>query len=302
MADPKGCLALSFELRGLDPQRAEAACLELGAVAITFSDSRDDAVLEPDLGEVRLWPATRLQALFASDADATAITAQLAGALELEAGRVDLQLLGARNWEREWLRDFHALRFGRRLWICPRHEQVQQPEAVVVTLDPGLAFGTGTHPSTALCLAWLDAQLRPGMTVIDYGCGSGVLGIAAAMLGAAHVAAFDIDPQALLATAENAAVNGVGERLAVHAHAAELPLASDLLVANILAGPLCELAAHFAGRLRAGGAILLAGILSDQAEAVASAYAPWFDISPCGERTGWVALAGTRKGDVHGLS
>jgi ribosomal protein L11 methyltransferase len=294
-------LALDFELRGLDPERAEAACLAIGALAITFSDSRDDAVLEPAPGEVRLWPATRLQALYRADADAAALAARLARELELGEGRIGTQLLANRAWEREWLRDFHALRFGRRLWVCPNHECVGESGAVVVRLDPGLAFGTGTHPSTALCLEWLDANLRPGARVIDYGSGSGVLGIAAALLGAAQVDAFDIDPQALLATAENAAANGLGARVAVRAAAAQLPARSDVLLANILAGTLCELAAEFAARVGAGGSVVLAGILSGQAEAVACVYAPWFDITPCGQREGWVALVGTRNNDVHGL-
>ena len=294
-------LALDFELRGLDPERAEQACLACGALAITFSDSRDDAVLEPAPGEVRLWPATRLQALYPADANAAALTAMLAQQLELTAASIHTQRLADRAWEREWLRDFHALRFGRRLWVCPSHEQVRQSGAVIVRLDPGLAFGTGTHPSTALCLEWLDAHLRAGTRVIDYGSGSGVLGIAAALLGAARVDAFDIDPQALLATAENAAANGLGARLAVRADTAQLPARAQLLLANILAGTLCELAGDFAARLRAGGRIMLAGILSEQAEAVACVYAPWFDIAPCGQREGWVALAGTRNSDVHGL-
>lgn len=295
-------LALSFELRALDPQQAEEACLELGALAITFSDTRDDAVLEPAPGEVRLWPATRMQALFAGDADECQLSARLARTLRLGADRVVAERLADRAWEREWLRDFHALRFGRRLWICPYHEQVTDSHAVVVKLDPGLAFGTGTHPSTALCLEWLDAHLQPGVSVIDYGSGSGILGIAAARLGAAHVDAYDIDPQALLATAENAAANGVAACLQTHADTAGLPRTADVLIANILAGTLCDLAPDFAARLRAGGRIVLAGILAEQAEGVAAVYAPWFDMSPFGERDGWVALAGTRKHDVHGLS
>ena len=179
---------------------------------------------------------------------------------------------------------------------------MDEPGAVVVMLDPGLAFGTGTHPTTAMCLEWLDAQLRPGMRVIDYGCGSGVLGIAAALLGAAQVDAYDIDPQALLATAENAAANGVGTRLMAHADLARLPARTDVLMANILAGPLCGLAAGFAARIRPCGRIVLAGILAGQAQVVADVYAPWFDMTRCGEREGWVALAGTRKSDEYGLS
>ena len=293
---------MSFELRALAPERAEAACVQLGAHAITFSDTRDDAVFEPAPGEVRLWPATRLQALFAGDVDGTIIGAQLAAMLELEPDRLEMKTLADRAWEREWLRDFHAMRFGRRLWVCPHHEQVDEAGAVVLKLDPGLAFGTGTHASTALCLEWLDGHLRAGARIIDYGSGSGILGLAAAKLGAAQVHAFDIDPQALLATAENAAANGVSALLHAHAEASSLPAIVDVLVANILAGPLCELAPAFADRLATGGQLLLAGILNEQAEAVACVYAPWFDIAPCGQRDGWVALAGTRKNDVHGLS
>jgi ribosomal protein L11 methyltransferase len=302
VADTGDCVALSLELCALDPERVEAACHELGALAITYSDSRDDAVLEPAPGELRLWPATRLQALFPAATDAAALAARLSQALGLDAARVEARHLGARRWEREWLRDFHALRFGRRLWVCPRHEQVREAEAVVVALDPGLAFGTGTHASTALCLEWLDGQLQPGLRVIDYGCGSGILGIAAARLGATRVQSYDIDPQALLATAENAAANAVSDRLAVCARHAELEAGTDLLLANILAGTLRELAAEFATLVRPGGRILLAGILADQAETVADAYAPWFDIAPSGQRDGWVALAGARMSDVHGLS
>lgn len=301
-AEPADCTALSLELRDLAPERVEAACLALGALAITYSDSRDDAVLEPAPGELRLWPATRLQALFPPDNDPAALGARLARALRLDQGRIDAAILGARPWEREWLRDFHPLRFGRRLWVCPRHEQVREHGAVIVTLDPGLAFGTGTHPSTALCLTWLDRELAPGSRVIDYGCGSGILGIAAALLGASQVQCFDVDPQALLATTENAAANAVADRLAVRAQVEALTGGADLLVANILAGTLCNLAGAFAALIRPGGRVLLAGILADQSETVAGAFAPWFDIGPSGPRDGWVALSGARKSDVHGLS
>jgi len=288
-------LALSFELRGLDAARAEDACLALGAQAITFSDVHDDAVLEPGVGEVRLWPATRLQALYPADADVAGLSAALEHELGLGTDRIETRHLAGRAWEREWLRDFHARRFGSRLWVCPTHELVHEPGAIVVRLDPGLAFGTGTHPSTALCLEWLDAHLPAGASVIDYGCGSGVLAIAAALVGAARVDAFDIDPQALLATADNAHANGIGPRLVVHTDASRLPERADVLVANILARTLCELAGDFAARLAPGGTILLAGILAEQAEAVACVYASWFDIARCGERDGWVALAGARK-------
>lgn len=301
-------IALSFALGGLDAERAEEACFAQGAVSVTFSDERDDAVLEPAPGEIRLWPATRLQALYEDGADAAALRAALAAGLGCDAAAIDIARIEDRVWEREWLRDFHAMRFGRRLWICPHHESVDEPGAVVVKLDPGLAFGTGTHPSTALCLAWLDGHLAPGDEVIDYGCGSGVLAIAAAKLGANRVRAFDIDPQALLATTQNAAANDVDARVEVCATAAQLAARpADLLVANILANTLCELAGEFARLLRPGGRLLLAGVLEHQADAVTAACAPWFDMSISEQHGDWVALAGKRlaggrHADVHSLS
>lgn len=288
-------LALSFDLGAADAADVEAACLASGALAVTFSDARDDAVLEPGPGEMRLWPATRVTALFAAELSSAAVLIELAARLGLDAGRIEARCVADRVWEREWLKDFHALRFGRRLWICPHHETVTAADAVVVRLDPGLAFGTGTHPSTALCLEWLDAAPLAGSCVIDYGCGSGVLAIAAARLGAARVSAFDIDPQALIATRENAAANAVAALVHVAERAQELPPQVDVLLANILAGTLVDLRAALAARVRPGGALLLAGILQPQAEAVTTAYAPWFDMDVFGSRDGWVALHGTRR-------
>src|SRR5258706_3783320 len=215
-------LAVSFALGILDAERAEQACFDLGALSVPFSDLRDDAVLEPAVGEVRLWPATRLQALFGGDVAVGLIARQLAETLQLDAATLQHETVADRVWEREWLRDFHAMRFGQRLWVCPHHESVTDSGAIVVKLDPGLAFGTGTHASTALCLQWLDEYLRPGQSVIDYGCGSGILAIAALKLGAARAQAFDIDPQALLATQDNAARNGGGDLLGIAANAAAL--------------------------------------------------------------------------------
>jgi len=287
-------LALSFELGALDLNEVEQLCFRQGALSVTLSDCRDDAVLEPAPGEIRLWPATRVQALFEGDANADALLPPLCAALQLQPAQITLSTIEDRVWEREWLRDFHAMRFGQRLWICPHHETVSAPDAVVVKLDPGLAFGTGTHPSTALCLQWLDARRCEDTRVIDYGCGSGILGIAAARLGAREVQSFDLDPQALIATADNADRNGVLERLKIRAEATQIQAGADLLLANILAGTLIELAAALAALVRSGGGIVLAGILEEQADAVTAAYAPWFDIAPFGQQAQWIALAGTR--------
>lgn len=320
--NPPMYLELSFDLGAVDSQAAEGACWACGASALTFVDARDDAVnhptksgptceansspldktpyfvgtpvLEPAPGEFRLWPRTRLRCLFARECDAPAIARALGAALGLDPMSIEVRAVADRVWEREWLEHFHAMRFGHRLWICPRHERVSAPGAVVVALDPGLAFGTGTHPSTALCLTWLDAHLAVGARVIDYGCGSGVLALAAAKLGAGEVHCFDIDPQALCAARENAAANGVTREVQVHEHAGTLPPAADVVLANILSGPLCALAPRFASLLRPGGEIVLAGLMQHEVEDVTGAYAPCFDVAPFGESDGWVGLAGRR--------
>jgi ribosomal protein L11 methyltransferase len=279
-------------------ESAAAAC---GASAVTFIDAGDQAdfawspVLEPAPGEMRLWRTTRVQCLFAATQDAVIIRGVLAAMLGIEPTAIETCEIGQRAWEREWLKSFHAVRFGRRLWVCPHHERVEEPDAVVVALDPGLAFGTGTHPTTALCLEWLDAHLTPDVRVIDYGCGSGVLALAAVRLGASAAHCFDIDPQALIAARANAEANGVAARIHLHESAATLPAGVELLLANILAGPLCALAGRFASLLRPGGELVLAGLMVHEALEVTQAYAACFDVVRFGEREGWVGLAGRRR-------
>ncbi len=292
-------LELSFALEGLDADAAEQACVGLGALSVSFSDEGDDPIYEPRAGEFRLWPATRVQALYgAAHADPGLVTA-LARALGVQPHRLRARAVPDRAWEREWLRDFHALRFGRRLWVCPRHESVEAPDAVVVRLDPGLAFGTGTHASTALCLQWLDGAALAGRELIDYGCGSGVLAIAALRLGARRAYCYDLDPQALLATRENAEDNGVADRLQVHERDQELPGDRDLLLANILSEALHGLCTRFATLVAPGGQILLCGILAGEAAAVTARYSAWFDMHSYRESEGWTALCGTRRGTTR---
>src|SRR5690606_31359979 len=168
-----GYLALTVELSGRDPEAAEDAAFASGAVSVTLTDAVDDAILEPAPGEIRLWPRTVLQALFPADIASPEAIVALAAALDIPAAQIRTERIADRVWEREWLKDFHPMRFGRRLWVVPNHSPPpEDPAAVIVRLDPGLAFGTGTHPSTALCLTWLDAHLTPGARLIDYGCGS----------------------------------------------------------------------------------------------------------------------------------
>ena len=303
-----GYFELGFELgalplvQGAQPveavEIAEAACLASGALAITLSDARDEAVFEPRPGQMPLWRSTCVRALFTAERAGTALMLELAARLGIDPARLAARAVADRVWEREWLRDFHAMRFGDRLWVCPRHESVRQPGAAIVSLDPGLAFGTGTHPSTALCLEWLDRQAGriglPGCKLLDYGCGAGVLALAALKLGADRAYAFDIDPQALLATRENALDNGVADRLLLCERAEDIPRDCSILVANILGTVLLSLRHEFAALLPAGATLLLAGILAAEQTGVAEAFAEGFEMSSPVQRDGWVALSGTR--------
>ncbi|MGH8136331.1 MAG: 50S ribosomal protein L11 methyltransferase, partial [Steroidobacteraceae bacterium] len=268
---------LVIDLGRAEPGPAEAACLALGAMSVSLADAADHPVLEPAPGETPLWPEIRLRALYAADVNPRLVAATLMTVLALPADAIRCELIEDRIWEREWLSDFRPMRFGRRLWVCPGGQLPGDADGVVLELEPGLAFGTGTHATTAMCLEWLDGQSLTGLHVLDYGCGSGILTLAALKLGATRACAFDIDPQALIATRDNARRNGLTAQLDVR-EAGNAPVGEfDLVLANILAGPLKELAPHFA-RLCPAGTLLLAGLLETQAAEVADAYRPWFDI------------------------
>ncbi len=293
-------LQISVELPGEDPQRLAASLEAAGALAVTFESGDRDALYEPPPGETPLWARTRVVGLFAGDTQVAAVR----GALTRSLGRPGLEVrvapLPDQDWERAWLCDFHPMRFGARLWVCPGGACAPDPGAVTVSLDPGLAFGTGTHPSTALCLEWLDGADLSGRAFVDYGCGSGILAIAAAKLGAAPVWAVDHDPQALQATEANAVRNGVSAKVRVYAPADREPAgpahgAVRVLVANILAGPLEALAGRFADHLAPGGTVVLAGILAEQAHGVMRAYEHWFTMEHRRSREEWALLVGCRR-------
>jgi ribosomal protein L11 methyltransferase len=288
---------LVLELPGHALARAEDACTRLGAIAVSLADAADEPLLEPRPGETPMWQAVRLRALFDVSADPDLAAATLAVVLGLPPGAISIEHVEDRAWEREWLKDFRPLRFGQRLCVAPAGQRPDPPVPVVLELDPGLAFGTGTHATTAMCLEWLDGRIQGGERVLDYGCGSGILALAALKLGALSAVAFDIDPQALIATRENAAKNRLELRVDVAARVEAVTGAFDVVLANILAGPLAELAPRFARLARIGGEILLAGLLTRQAPEVAQAYEPWFDIDPKAEREGWTLLAGRRRSE-----
>ena len=276
------------------PDKAEAlsdALSECGAAAVTFEDSADQPIYEPDLGETPLWSATRLTALFDAETSKEEVTSMLASLIDVVPS-FRVEAVEDKDWEREWMDNFHPIQFGERLWICPSWHQPPAPEAVNILLDPGLAFGTGTHATTALCLNWLDQADLTGKYVIDYGCGSGILAIAAALLGAEKVIGVDTDPQALEATRANAERNGVEIEAYLPADCPEQPC--DLLIANILAGPLQTLAPRFANLCKPGAGIVLSGILQTQAETVSDSYQAWFTMQPPASKEDWIRLNGMR--------
>ncbi len=280
-----------------DPDHADAfqdALEALGAGAVTLTDGADQPVFEPPPGARPLWRTTVVTALFSDDTDTDAILARL-GEQGLVFADHRVEALADQAWERAWMDDFQPLRFGDRLWIVPSWHQAPDPKAANLMLDPGLAFGTGTHPTTALCLEWLDGQDVQGKQVIDYGCGSGILGLAALLLGAEHVVGVDTDPQALEASRENARRNDIDEqRLDLYLPDNEPDTCADIMLANILAQPLIGLAPHLAARTRPGGALVLSGILSTQAREVMAAYEPWFVMDEPEQREEWIRLTGRR--------
>ena len=280
---------------------AEAPLIELlleslGALSVTITDAGDEPILEPAPGDTRLWRETRVTGLFDANVDREQLYSAISQALGQDVGeRLKLETLADQDWARAWLDRFEPMRFGDRLWIRPSGFQVDDPEAVIVDLDPGLAFGTGTHPTTSLCLRWLDQHDIRGLSVIDFGCGSGILGIAALKLGARSVVAIDHDPQALQASADNAERNQCRALLDIRHSTDELPPPADLVVANILASTLIELRDSIGPLVKPGGNLLLSGILDTQADAVASAYARDFDFAPPAGESDWVMLHATRR-------
>ena len=284
-----------MNLGTMPAERVEEVFARHGAQAVTLSDAGDSPVLEPGPGETPLWGEVRISGLFSASANFDALRSDLLRSFQLTRlpeHRIDT--LEDRVWEREWLKDFRPMQFGRRLWICPGTYDVEAQNAVVVHLDPGLAFGTGTHPTTALCLEWLDGLDLAGRRVLDYGCGSGILSVAALMLGARSVTAVDIDPQAITATRQNAERNDVAGRLKTMLGADELDAGYDVVVANILATPLIRHAGRICEGLVPGGAIALSGILEQQAATVTDAYRHKVDFEPPFVRAPWARLTGKR--------
>lgn len=268
---------------------------QLGALSVTFEDAEDSPILEPRPGERRLWPSTEVTGLFAQGTDAKPILQAMRAIL---GDHIPMAAVGLedKNWIREWMSQFKPIKCGNRLWICPSWLHVDEPDAVTVMLDPGLAFGTGTHPTTWLCLNFLDSLDLDGKSVVDYGCGSGILGIAALKLGAKVASGVDIDDQAILASDENSERNGVKGRFTLYLNEAAADVKpADVTVANILAGPLAELEPEIARLTASGGVLALSGILVEQAEDVKKAYEKDFIMGEIKTRGDWALLSGIRR-------
>ena len=269
---------------------------QLGALAVSYTDAEDSPILEPKPGERRLWPNTEVTGLLEQGTDPKPILAVLKQLLGDHIPMV-ATTLEDKNWIRAWMDQFKPLKFGQHLWICPSWLSVDEKDSVVVMLDPGLAFGTGTHPTTSLCLSYLDSLDLKDKDILDYGCGSGILAIAALKLGAKSATGVDIDEQALIASKENAHRNSVEDKL-------QLIMGTDkkldlpqfpITVANILAGPLAELEPIIASLTQSGGKLALSGILTEQADSVIEAYSKDFVMNKVKDLDGWALLTGTKK-------
>lgn len=289
-----------MRLDALDSDAVEEIFVRFGASSVTLADAGDDPVLEPGPGETPLWADTMITGLFSLDVN----IGQLCKSLQTELKLTKLPAHRTEDledcaWEREWLKDFGPMRFGQRLWICPTGSDVLERDAVVVRLDPGLAFGTGTHATTALCLEWLDGLPLVGKTMLDYGCGSGVLAIAALKLGCSAATAMDIDPQAIIATRQNAIDNAVLDNLQILGATEAIDGVFDVVIANILAGPLVQFAESITSTLQGRGMLALSGVLCEQADDVMAAFEPWinFDDPVVKEQDGqiWSRLTGRRR-------
>jgi ribosomal protein L11 methyltransferase len=278
----------------------EDLLLSAGCAAVTFEDTGDQPIFEPDLGTTPLWSHTTITGLFSAELNLNETLRYIKLGHtqlfpDLPEPVIKAEILEDKDWEREWMDSYHPMQFGNRLWVCPSWKEVPDPAAVNLMLDPGLAFGTGTHPTTSLCLQWLDKQTLDGDYIIDYGCGSGILAIAGLLLGAEKAIGVDIDPQALQATKDNLQRNNLADN-SLHVYLPENAPAetADVLVANILSGPLIELAPTLAALVKPEGRICLSGLLANQEQAIRDTYGQWFNLESTAELDGWIRVSGVK--------
>ena len=269
---------------------------DLGAVSVTYMDAEDEPVYEPAIGETKIWSNTQVIALYELDADPELIKSQV----YKQFNHDDLhdwvyEAIADQEWERAWMEYYKPMKFADRLWVCPTDQEQVESGTVCLTLDPGLAFGTGTHPTTALCLEWLASHELSAKTVIDYGCGSGILAVASVLLGAKVAHAVDIDPQAITATESNALKNKVEDKIKTYLPEQFTPFQADIVLANILAKPLIDMAEQICALVVSGGSLVLSGILHEQAESVINAYQREIIFSPLVQQEDWIRLEGIKR-------
>jgi len=280
-------------------QALEDALMDCGSLSVTLQDDADQPILEPDLGTTPIWDDTQVIGLFEATHNPDELRAKLEHAYSAKRKEplpaAKIEILEDKDWIRAWMDDYHPMQFGERLWVCPSWREPPEKDAVNLMLDPGLAFGTGTHPTTSLCLKFLDREVEGDELVVDFGCGSGILGIAALLLGSRHMVGIDIDPQALLATEDNAGRNNVSrDRYEIYLPEKTPEVQADIMVANILAGPLEQLAPTIAGLTRSGGKLALSGLLAEQADTISRCYSQWFAMKPPQQEGDWVVLTGIK--------
>ncbi len=285
-----------MSLGSLEPKAVERILVDHGAIAITYNDGRDDPILEPSPGKTPLWQHTELKALFDQETDLSTLTQTLIKSLQLAtAPQHRFEDFQDANWESKWLKDFKPMQFGKRLWVIPTDMTSPDKQAIIVRIAPGLAFGTGTHPTTALCLEWLESIRLENKRLYDYGCGSGILGIAALKLGAKEVVAIDTDQQALTSTKLNAEKNGVTNRVCIRTDVNIETVPCDIIIANILARTLIDNASLICRKLKSAGQIGLSGILPNQVDDVINTYREYVNFDEPHMRDKWVLLTGLRK-------
>jgi ribosomal protein L11 methyltransferase len=270
---------------------------DLGAVSVTYMDAEDEPVYEPAIGDTKIWTQTQVIALYELTADPAQIRSQTLKHFQQECLNYwEFEVIADQEWERAWMEHYRPMKFADKLWVCPTGQEQREDNTVCLILDPGLAFGTGTHPTTALCLEWLASHDLSGKTVVDYGCGSGILAIAALLLGAEMVYAVDIDPQAITATESNAQKNCVQDKIVCCLPEEFNPsnIQADVVLANILAKPLIDMAESITGLVVSKGQLVLSGILAEQAGSVIHAYRPFLPLDKPVQQEDWVRLAGIK--------
>ena len=287
---------ISFEVKKSETDLVSEVLMGLGSVSITYSDALDDAIYEPPVGQTPLWDNVKVNALFSSEVNQKSIETSISDICNIVV--IDTVTLKDRVWEEECQKDFPSMRFGKRLWVCPswNTESILSNDSIVIHMDPGLAFGTGTHQTTSLCLEYLDSNPPKNLHVIDFGCGTGILAIAAAKFGANSVIAIDNDPQAVLSSKENVAKNKCENTITtIHSINQGSDRKCDLLIANILANPLVELEPLFSDLVHTNGMLLLSGILKEQVDRVVKCYSINFSNIEVANKGEWFRISGKRR-------